>query len=127
MIRIKAEKVTKRGIQKFKILRIKCLPEMELPPEYLKDHSTNDKNWVPYVLGHVDGDILMGNFSPGYDNQGRNINYRRTILQVGKIYSKNDFYRIMKHISESGRRLGEINKRLRTENADWNGVKIYKF
>lgn len=127
MIQIKVEKVTDRGVQMFKILEIECLPEMKLPPEYLKDHYSSDKNWAPYVLGHVDGDILMGNFDPGYDNQGRNVNYRRTIFQIGKSYTQNDFKRILRHIHQSGKRLGEINERLRKENAHWYGERTYTF
>ena len=99
-LKIKVKKIIVQGVKKVEVISIEgLLKQKELPLEYL----TGD-----YMRASTDNPEEL------YLSSAPN-------LQVGFRYSIAEWGRTVKYMQECGKKLSEINKRLRRENEEWFG------
>lgn len=108
-VKIEAKRIVSKGVQLWKITKIKMLRETQLPLVY-----------------------TVGSGCVWYSSTGQSIVYRsahrilnRIFLQVGDRISESDLRKKLGIIENCGDTLRLINKQLAKENKDWNGEETF--
>jgi len=108
-----AERTVVRGRRMWKILELKNFREMwELPDEY------TDR--IPMMCANDANMVAIRMKIPGVE-EGKT---KRIV--VGETYSEGEFDELMKCALECGKKLAEINERLKKENVNWVGTETFR-